>query len=367
MMSLLRLLLLRPARMAGLFLLLISVSLAASAAARVPPGSSASQPVPEYPAMLAIGDVAGKLGMVHSAEPVTNRQVLSDEAGNRIVFAPGIRGLLVNGEFLQLERPGLLIQSYAFMVPAEAMEALSRIPLKEPPPPPPAVLPRVPRTYVVVIDAGHGGKDPGAVGPTGLREKDVNLDVALKLALVLRERGVKPVLTREDDTFVPLATRAEVARDVGPDCFVSIHANAADNSWTEGFETFVMSDAMDDRTRFAQANITQANDVALLGGPGPANWRNRQGLYLAFYEQSRRNSQRLATSIQRSIGRVARGPDRGVRQENFHVLRGSPVPAALVETGFISNSHSESLLAQPWYRMELAKAIAEGILEYLSR
>jgi N-acetylmuramoyl-L-alanine amidase len=185
-------------------------------------------------------------------------------------------------------------------------------------------LPAVPRgRFRVVIDPGHGGPDPGAVGIGGLRETDVVLDISLQVARLLQARGVQVVLTRTSEIDVDLPPRVSLANSSGADAFLSIHANALSMARPDvnGIET--------------------------------------------FYFQSPR-SRALAAAIQEEVVAVSPGsPDRGVRQGRFFVIRRTVMPAALVETGFVTGDIDSPRLATPAHRQRLAQAIARGILRYL--
>jgi N-acetylmuramoyl-L-alanine amidase len=183
-----------------------------------------------------------------------------------------------------------------------------------------AQLPRPPRgAHVVAIDPGHGGTDPGAIGIGGLVEKDVVLDVALRLRTFLLAQGVRVVLTREGDTTVDLSNRVPIAVRSGATVFVSVHANANTRGVIRGSETYYLKP---------------------------------DGLP-------------LATSIQDELSRHLGIPDRGVRQANFKVLRDSPVPAALVEIGYLTNPLDASLLRTAAFRLRASEAIGRGILRFL--
>jgi len=185
-------------------------------------------------------------------------------------------------------------------------------------------LPDVPRgRYRVVIDPGHGGPDPGAVGIRGLRETDVVLDVSLQVAQLLEAKGVQVTMTRTSDVDVDLPPRVAIANRIGATAFVSIHANAISMSRPDvnGIETFYFSDP---------------------------------------------RSARLASRIQQQVLGVSPGsPNRGVRQGRFFVIRRTTMPSALVETGFVTGSLDSPRLATAAHRRRLALAIAAGILEYL--
>lgn len=172
---------------------------------------------------------------------------------------------------------------------------------------------------LVVIDPGHGGKDPGAIGINGLREVDVILPISLEVARLLEQQGVQVVLTRNSDYFVELAGRTAIANRVNADLFVSIHANSIQTRPdVSGLETYYFT----------------------------------SGLTLARY-------------IHNSILQSLNIPDRGVRRARFYVLRNSAMPSVLVETGFVTGYDDSARLATPAYQNQMAAAIARGILQYL--
>ena len=192
------------------------------------------------------------------------------------------------------------------------------------PPPSAEGLPQVPRgRFRVVIDPGHGGPDPGAVGIGGLRETDVVLDVSLQLARLLQARGVQVLLTRTTEVDVDLPPRVTLANSSGADVFVSVHANALsmERPDVNGIETFYFA-----------------------GG----------------------RSQSLAEAIQQQLMAISPGtPDRGARPGRFFVIRRTVMPSALVEMGFVTGEVDAPRLADPAYRRRLAQAVAAGILNYL--
>lgn len=189
-----------------------------------------------------------------------------------------------------------------------------------------AGLPVVPRgRFRVVIDPGHGGPDPGAVGIGGLRETDVVLDVALQVAQLLQSRGVQVVLTRTTEVDVDLPPRVALANSSGADLFLSLHANALSMSRPDvnGIETF-------------------------------------------FFESA--SSRALAAAVQQQVLAVSPGsPDRGVRQARFFVIRRTAMPSSLLEMGFVTGSLDASRLADPAHRRRLALAVATGLLNYLAQ
>jgi N-acetylmuramoyl-L-alanine amidase len=215
----------------------------------------------------------------------------------------------------------------------------------------------------VVIDAGHGGKDPGAMGPSGVMEKDVVLDIAKRLReLVQREPQWRATLTRDTDVFIPLEERTAIANAKAADLFVSIHANAAERSDAHGIETYFLDLATDEQAMrvAARENATSLSRVSDL-----------QFILRDLLMTSKRNeSSLLAGSVQQALvqapGGGKTGRDLGVKHAPFLVLMGAEMPAILVETGFVSNPGEEHKLADPKYRGQAAQAIFEGIKEYLA-
>jgi len=189
-------------------------------------------------------------------------------------------------------------------------------------------LPVVPRgRFKVVVDPGHGGPDPGAIGIAGLRETDVVLDVALQLARLLEARGVTVAMTRTSDIDVDLPPRVALANGAGADAFISIHANALS---------------------MARPDVNGIESFYFAGGP-----------------QAER-SRLLADAVQRQMLAISpRTPDRGVKTARFFVIRRATMPATLVEMGFLTGVLDASRLRDPDYRRRMALALAAGILNYL--
>jgi len=227
-------------------------------------------------------------------------------------------------------------------------------------PPAPALL----RT--IVLDAGHGGHDSGAVGPTGLMEKDLVLDITRRVArLVESELGVKVLLTRDGDYFVPLRERTSFANRERADLFVSIHANAHPHASWAGVETyFLSSEATDSEARRVAALENSVVQLERPAAGGRANDVVKAILWDLAQSAFQWESSRLAEIVQDSITRSLRIPNRGVKQAGFYVLGGAAMPAILIEVGFVSNPAEERRLRDSRYRDEIARAIANGIAEY---
>ena len=223
----------------------------------------------------------------------------------------------------------------------------------------------------IVIDAGHGGHDPGAVGPNDLKEKDIVLDIALKVKKILMKDPLNGVfLTREKDVFLPLEERTAFANRKNADLFVSIHANASVNRKAKGIETYLLNWTDDEEANRVAA---RENRISLR----KMREMNRQFDVVKkitddLLRQSKRDeSVKLANYIQRSmvfnLDDMHKVHDHGVKQALFYVLFGAKMPSVLAEVSFISNPEEERLLSSDAYRMELAKSIAEGINAYFNK
>ena len=224
--------------------------------------------------------------------------------------------------------------------------------------------PAVDRFDTVVIDAGHGGEDEGAKGLRGALEKDVVLDVATRLATRLRGRGLRVVLTRDKDHFVPLERRTAIANDARGDLFVSIHANAARDHGAHGVETFFLSlDATDD----AAASVAERENGAFRrpdSEPAPIDDPVVGILGNLIANEHLSESSAFARMAHASLASGGSRSSRGVKQAPFVVLVGLQMPASLVEVGFITNAQDEARLRSREGRDEIAKELAGAILDY---
>ncbi|HET7692531.1 MAG TPA: N-acetylmuramoyl-L-alanine amidase [Gemmatimonadota bacterium] len=222
--------------------------------------------------------------------------------------------------------------------------------------------------WTIVLDAGHGGRDAGAIGPNGVREKEVTLAVVRRLADRLGGvPGVRVVLTRDRDEFVALGERTRIANREKADLFVSIHANSAENRTAEGFETYFLSAAKtEDARRVARMENSAVRyenpsiDPESLGELNFILWDLAQNEYL-------RESSTQAESVQEEIDRRLALRSRGVKQAGFFVLNGAFMPAILFEMAFISNPKEESLLDDPAFQNRIADGLAESLLAHLDR
>ncbi|MBW3630354.1 MAG: N-acetylmuramoyl-L-alanine amidase [Gemmatimonadetes bacterium] len=226
---------------------------------------------------------------------------------------------------------------------------------------------------LVVIDAGHGGADPGAIGPAGTREKDVTLSIARELASLLRASPHLEVrMTRDRDTLVALRDRPLLAnrwrgaatRAGRPALFISIHANAHRDPGARGTETYFLSEARTDEARRVAAMENAAQEYE---PERPADHvlgfilnDLRQNLYL-------RDSSDWAAIVQARLAATQVAPDRGVKQAGFVVLQGAFMPAVLVEVAFISNRSEEALLSDPAAQRRVARELAAAVREFMEK
>ena len=220
------------------------------------------------------------------------------------------------------------------------------------------------KVFKIVLDPGHGGDDPGAIGrSTALKEKDVVLAVAKELSgLLEKEPGIEVHLTRDDDRFLYLYRRAEIANQIGGNIFVSIHANAAPSRKARGVETFVNS--MDFEGEGAEWVAKEENK--------PAESEDISGeakalLLDMIQNKYKSESNDLAHFIQKRLSEGTGQEDRGVKKAPFRVLRWVAMPAVLVEIGFLSNVWDESELRKDDFRKKIAQGILDGLRDYLKK
>jgi len=244
-----------------------------------------------------------------------------------------------------------------------------------PPPPPPALAAKRNssgnRTLIralglkvgrVVIDPGHGGHDKGSIGPGGLLEKELVLDVAQRLGKLIEERlGSEVIYTRDDDRFIPLESRTEMANENKADLFLSIHANSSPFPGVSGIETYYLNfsstrEAMDLASR---ENAGSQKSIHELGDIIEKITKHDKA------EESREFAGKMQTALySAAIRSNAAARNRGVKKAPFVVLIGATMPSILVEIGFVSNSRDETLLKRPEHRQKLAEALYNGLSRY---
>jgi N-acetylmuramoyl-L-alanine amidase len=254
--------------------------------------------------------------------------------------------------------------------PAASAPMQTKAPPPEPGPPSLALQQRIDRLIIVALDPGHGGEDPGAVGPGGTREKDVVLQIALQLRDRLNALpNMRVMMTRDADFFVPLHERVRKARRVQADLFVSIHADAFMRPEARGASVFALSQG-GASSAAARWMAQRENAADLVGGINVAAVKDEQ-VMRAMLDMSTaaqiKDSLKLGNEVLAPLGRVGRLHKRQVEQAGFAVLKAPDVPSILVETAFISNPEEEARLRNPDYQAQLVEALATGIRRYFAR
>lgn len=230
------------------------------------------------------------------------------------------------------------------------------------------VIGRGERKLIIAIDAGHGGKDPGAIGPTRKYEKDITLAMARELAAQIdADPGMQAFLVRDRDVFIPLHERYQRAREAQADLFISIHADAAHNKAAAGASVYVLSlrGASSEAARWL---ADQENAADLVGGVElDARDKNLAAVLLDLSQNATmRVSDDVAGEVLASLKGVGKTHKHQIERANFVVLRSPDVPSMLVETGFITNPGEETRLSDPAYRKRMAGAIVSGVRNYFS-
>jgi len=292
-----------------------------------------------------------------------------EKGRNEIVLRAGSGTILVNGAHKKMKSPAVLSSGQMY-VPVSfvnrdfgdmlgvktAREAIPQEVVAEGP--------KIYRISTVVIDAGHGGKDPGATGRRfRLREKSMTLSIAKKLGSILERSGMRVVYTRKNDNFIPLPKRSDVANNAGADLFVSVHINASRSKSLNGFECYYLSDATDDNARALEA----FEDSSVSMNEKATAEHSRQldkTLWDLALTENRTESSELANYICDSVEAGREADVRGVRTARFYVLKHTNIPSVLVEIGYLSNRSEEAKLKDPAYLDRMTELVAGGILKY---
>lgn len=353
-------------RFLTVFLILIFFSGCAAAHIREPYDYSQSISSSSY---IALPSIVDNYNVNYQWDSIARKLTLSGKGGNVIVCV-GSDIALVNGSVVKLNRP-IQLQNGAIVFPESfVVTALKKVFSKdaaavEMPTRIKNTLARVSSKYKVVIDPGHGGKDPGAVGLYGIKEKDITLDIANKLKAYLEAEGIRVVLTRQRDEFFSLWRRTNLANNSDAAFFVSIHANSFRKSAVNGFEVFLLSDAVDDTARAVAAAENSVLNYEKSSFPDKNRSTDLETiLWDLEYSENRIESQELAEKVLTSVKSKLNVNNRGIKGANFYVLKGIRMPGILVEVGFLSNRNEAKKLKSPDYRFTLVKAIADGIVEY---
>ena len=273
---------------------------------------------------------------------------------------------LINGEMIKIDKPAVLIGNVLYVPMPFIKNNLGPLIGYIPPAKIPAEA-QGPKRFTIksiVLDPGHGGNDPGALGRRSrLREKELTLRLARKLRTILEDAGIKIVMTRDSDVFIPLPKRSEIANRSGADLFVSVHINASRSRSLRGFECYYLSNATDDNAR-----ALEAFEDGSLKMDETASAEHSRSLDKTLWDmtltENRLESGELAGSICSSINESFAMGDRGVRTARFYVLKHTNIPAVLIEAGYISNKYEELKLKDPEFLDRIADSVAQGILRY---
>ncbi len=343
------------------FLICISMVILLFGCATIPPGERiitySISGVTYYP-LVSLCDLRG-VDMQYDA--LLRTAYLSKDA-KHVNLRAGDTLVLVNDNIMHLNSPIDIYQG-TIVVPRQFKEQIFDVLFKAPALAHRRVGAGKIKLSKVVIDPGHGGNDPGAIGRSGLREKDVNLDIARKLSNFLKEEGVQTVLTRSSDRFIPLSTRVNIANKSGADLFISIHSNANRSRSLSGFEVYYVAPSVSDSKRAAftarNAPLNLKNAVFASNSPDL-----RAIVWDMIYTNSRAESIELSHSLCRLMDSCIDANILGVKGARFQVLKGVRMPGVLIEIGFVSNLNEERLLKTSAYRQKLAEGILEGIRDY---
>lgn len=289
---------------------------------------------------LSLTDVMASHGFGPPSE--YGRSAVFRSRTSTVVFEAGSRRVVVDGISLYLNRAVEKAGRNWLVTPVDAADTLGAVfyPLR-------AL--KSARGMTVLIDAGHGGEDPGAATGNGIREKQLTLDVARRIRARMRESGVSVWMTRDGDATVSLNERCWKMSKLGADVFVSIHFNASRNQATAGVETYIVPAA-------GYPTTAEEERRALRARPSdcPGNRFDAANMV-------------LATFVHKGLVAHSGAEDRGIRRARFFVIRNATCPAVLVECGFLSNRRESGRIMDEQFRSQLAEGISRGILTYLSR
>jgi N-acetylmuramoyl-L-alanine amidase len=353
--------------LAVIFLLALS---ALSGCARV-------SPVPDSRPLSALRREVAKIGGVNYLPAVSvceayginwqwdaiSSQLTLQKDSYTVILRPDTNILLLNGESVHLKHSPVIYKGILYLPYDLVASRLDVVFYKR------HLIPEKRGTYgidTIVIDPGHGGKDPGAIGPSGLYEKDVVLDISKRLRANLERHGINVILTRETDRFISLWERANIANRNNADFFISIHANASRSRVASGFEVYYLSEASDDLARAVQAAENAALDFET-GFPVRSSAQLKTTLWDIIITENRIVSIELAEALCEAMEKRLDSRNRGVKSALFYVLKGARSPSVLAEVAFLSNREEETRLRNSSYRQRIADALTEGILNYKRR
>lgn len=288
------------------------------------------------------------------------------KGSNKIVLRDGGDRALLNAEMVRMDRPAIMRNGELFIPVSFVRSNMSSFISKASTV---AIAPVVegPKRVTIktiVLDPGHGGNDPGAIGRrVHIREKNLTLQLARKIKSLLEDAGIKVIMTRDSDVFIPLPKRSEIANKSGADLFVSVHINASRSRLMRGFECYYLSNATDDNARALEAfenSSLKMNEAASVQHSRPLD----KTLWDMTLTENRLESAELAGYICDSIDDNLVMGNRGIRNARFYVLKHTNIPAVLIEAGYLSNRYEELKLKDPDFLGRIAESVAQGILRY---
>lgn len=314
-------------------------------------GGCKEKPKQEKVASISANDFAARYKL-RELTPDSRGAYGFESGGKTLYFYPGLQVATYEGRVYSLLHAPWLEQD-GLRIPKNIIGQLPQDFLKG--------LPAITGRMAVIIDPGHGGKDSGCQF-NGLDEKDITLDVAQRMRGDMQKRNIDVQLSRDKDVFLTLEERSKIANANPGAIFVSVHVNANANTSAKGVETFYIADRISDSARGKKA----ANRYSIAGPGGKLSGNQELQAAMGLSIKYRRESEALAKLIQEELVMSSGQSNRGVKQENFAVLRESFFgPAVLVEIGFLSHPGTRKLLANPAYRQRLAEAVSQGIRRYM--
>lgn len=301
----------------------------------------------------SIAHLQEKYGMRAEYDRLLQKFTLVND-GHTVVVSPGTEYILVDHSLVKMSGKARLVRGQ-IQIPADVIPEIEKH-LGQP-------LPRPQLELMVVIDAGHGGKDPGALrNRLKMDEKDINLDLAKRVKKVLVQDGFKVAMTRETDVFLELEERCLIANKARADVFICIHVNSARNSVASGVEVFYPQDTREAGFWAGKRPDTFQSPPNAPGEKAPGSPGLNDVLFDALCEEYRIQSKELAEEIHGALVSSLGAVRRGARcDKNLHVLRSTSCTSVLVEVGFISNRKEEERLNDPAYRDRVTRAIASGL------
>ena len=313
---------------------------------------------------ISLVKLCGAYGINLNWDDITRKAVI-EKKGNSITLMASGDKILLNGAVRKLDRPVIMAGGAVYVPVSFARNNLGYLVDSYTPESVPEEAVKSFAIKTIVLDPGHGGKDAGAVGRRlRIREKDLNLRVAMRVKSILEENGIRVIMTRDDNTFIPLPERARIANKSGADLFVSLHINASRSKNMNGFECYYLSEALDDNSRALEAR----ENASLKLGDGADAINDSKNVSTTLWDmtltENRAESVELARSICGAVENSGGIENRGIKSARFYVLKYSRIPAVLVEMGYISNRVEEAKLKDPQFLERLTNAVASGILRY---